>query len=576
MVAASMVVVVGSTLAAGGEAVAVSGSAPTALPGSPFGKHAGGGPELGSLSSEAVAGSDAVASPRTVVPNAWSIVASPNVAPDDRLNGVSCISASFCVAAGFSNGSGPDRALIESWNGSTWSIVPTPSSSPAAADLYGVSCATATFCVAVGLTFGGGPEQTLIEQWNGLNWSIASSPNPAGVPNNRLFGVSCTSSSFCVAVGESIAPLPRTLALQWNGATWSIATTPNTLATEPNNLSGVTCKNPSWCIAVGSSVSAGATANLTLIEQWNGATWSIVPSPAPAPNQDEFLSGVTCPSESFCVAVGYLLTNPVGYDVSLIEQWNGSTWSVVPAPLAAGSLSDQLSGVSCVGPTSCVAVGSSLTSGVSDTYVTLGLTWNGAYWAQLPPVNPPVTPVGNDFAGLAGVSCVGGQSCIGAGDAYPGNGGTDETLIESAPITRPGYRFAATDGGVFAFGGASFNGSDGGQPLNQPIVGMASTPDGGGYWLVAADGGVFSYGDAQFYGSTGGMTLNQPIVGMASTPDGGGYWLVASDGGIFSYGDAQFYGSTGGLTLNKPVVGMAASPSGNGYWLVASDGGIFS
>ncbi|MGH9080917.1 MAG: hypothetical protein ACRDYE_12750 [Acidimicrobiales bacterium] len=38
-----------------------------------------------------------------------------------------------------------------------------------------------------------------------------------------------------------------------------------------------------------------------------------------------------------------------------------------------------------------------------------------------------------------------------------------------------------------------------------------------------------------FFGSTGAIHLNQPIVGMASTPDGGGYWLVASDGGIFSF-----------------------------------------
>ena len=43
------------------------------------------------------------------------------------------------------------------------------------------------------------------------------------------------------------------------------------------------------------------------------------------------------------------------------------------------------------------------------------------------------------------------------------------------------------------------------------------------------------------------MTLNQPIVGMASTPTGNGYWLVASDGGIFAFGDAAFHGSTGAM-----------------------------
>jgi hypothetical protein len=105
---------------------------------------------------------------------------------------------------------------------------------------------------------------------------------------------------------------------------------------------------------------------------------------------------------------------------------------------------------------------------------------------------------------------------------------------------------------------------------------MAATGDDGGYWLTASDGGIFAYGDASFQGSTGDLHLNKPIVGMEPTPDGGGYWLVASDGGIFSFGDAQFYGSTGSLHLNKPIVGMAVTPDGGGYWLVASDGGVFA
>ena len=139
-----------------------------------------------------------------------------------------------------------------------------------------------------------------------------------------------------------------------------------------------------------------------------------------------------------------------------------------------------------------------------------------------------------------------------------------------------GYWTVARDGGIFSFGDAGFYGSAGSIHLNQPIVGMAATPNGGGYWLVASDGGIFSYGDAKFFGSTGAIHLNKPIVGMASTPDGGGYWLVASDGGIFSYGDAKFFGSTGSIHLNQPIVGMAATSSGSGYWLVASDGGIFN
>ena len=139
-----------------------------------------------------------------------------------------------------------------------------------------------------------------------------------------------------------------------------------------------------------------------------------------------------------------------------------------------------------------------------------------------------------------------------------------------------GYRMAATDGGIFTFGTATFEGSTGAIVLNRPIVGLAATPSDRGYWLAASDGGIFAFGDAPFLGSEGARPLNKPIVGMVPTPTGRGYWLVASDGGIFTQGDARFLGSMGGLPLNKPIVGMAATTSGNGYWMVASDGGVFA
>ena len=142
-----------------------------------------------------------------------------------------------------------------------------------------------------------------------------------------------------------------------------------------------------------------------------------------------------------------------------------------------------------------------------------------------------------------------------------------------------GYWLASADGGVFAFGDASFYGSvpgalGPGRTLNQPVVGLASTQDGKGYWLVAADGGVFSFGDAPFQGSMGGEPLNQPVVGMAGNA-GGGYWLVAADGGVFAF-DAPFEGSLGGISLNAPVTAMATTSDGNGYWMVAHDGGVFA
>jgi len=139
-----------------------------------------------------------------------------------------------------------------------------------------------------------------------------------------------------------------------------------------------------------------------------------------------------------------------------------------------------------------------------------------------------------------------------------------------------GYWEVASDGGIFAFGDAAFYGSMGGSHINRPIVGIAASGDGKGYWEVASDGGIFAFGDAAFHGSTGNIALNRPIVGMAAIPGGNGYWLVASDGGIFAFGGAPFRGSTGNIHLNQPVVGMAGTADGNGYWLVASDGGIFA
>jgi hypothetical protein len=175
---------------------------------------------------------------------------------------------------------------------------------------------------------------------------------------------------------------------------------------------------------------------------------------------------------------------------------------------------------------------------------------------------------------------------VGYGGEVTGFGNTGtcgqvSTVISNARVVGVGSAqfgalLAAADGGVFAFCGAPFYGSMGGKPLNQPIVGIAATPDGKGYWLAASDGGVFGFGDASFDGSMGGKHLNQPIVGIASTPDGQGYWLVASDGGVFSFGDASFHGSMGGSHLNQPMVAIAGNPDGTGYWTAAADGGVFS
>jgi ribosomal protein L24E len=172
-------------------------------------------------------------------------------------------------------------------------------------------------------------------------------------------------------------------------------------------------------------------------------------------------------------------------------------------------------------------------------------------------------------------------SCFALGTAQVGPV-TPESVVNKPPVGPSiqegpgGYWLVASDGGIFAFGDAKFQGSTGNIKLAQPIVGMAQTKSGAGYWMVASDGGIFAFGDARFHGSTGNIKLAQPIVGMAPTATGNGYWLVARDGGIFAFGDAKFHGSTGNIKLAQPIVGMTPTLSGAGYWMVASDGGIFA
>ncbi|GIU86708.1 MAG: hypothetical protein KatS3mg009_1223 [Acidimicrobiia bacterium] len=175
------------------------------------------------------------------------------------------------------------------------------------------------------------------------------------------------------------------------------------------------------------------------------------------------------------------------------------------------------------------------------------------------------------------VLCVLAAALLPATGPAPAAAGTEPPPVVGLASTPDGGGYWSVDarGTVAAFGRARAHGSLAQAPA-APVVGMAATPTGQGYWLVAADGGIFAFGDARFFGSTGGLHLVAPIVGMAATPTGHGYWLVAADGGIFSFGDARFFGSTGGLHLVAPIVGMAATPTGHGYWLVAADGGIFS
>ena len=117
------------------------------------------------------------------------------------------------------------------------------------------------------------------------------------------------------------------------------------------------------------------------------------------------------------------------------------------------------------------------------------------------------------YGSMAGQALNGRSSGIAS---TPDNGGywlVGSTAVSSPSVTPIYYGVA---------GNAS--------PQRRRSSGSRPHPSGKGYWLVAADGGVFAYGDATFDGSLGGQVLSGPIVGMAATPSGKGYLLAGPPG----------------------------------------------
>ncbi|MGI8686652.1 MAG: hypothetical protein ACR2MO_16445 [Acidimicrobiales bacterium] len=250
-------------------------------------------------------------------------------------------------------------------------------------------------------------------------------------------------------------------------------------------------------------------------------------------------------------------------------------WTSSAAPAMAGKVTDT---GTCGGEVLFdVTVNDGVPAPIDDAIDVVRILWGNANPVITPPgTTPPPAVAGSGYwlvASDGGIFAFGDALFQGSTGAIKLN---QPIVGMAATPTRKGYFLVASDGGIFAFGDAVFRGSTGAIKLNQPIVGMAATPNGGGYFLVAKDGGIFAFGNAVFRGSTGAIKLAQPIVGMDVTPSGNGYFLVAADGGVFAFGDAVFRGSTGAIKLAKPIVGITATPTGNGYHLVASDGGIFA
>jgi len=316
---------------------------------------------------------------------AWTVVPSPtpNIAQGGgELDSVSCPSSTACIAVGFISTNKTTTAtspLAESWNGTKWTVVPTPKLANAGAALTGVSCTRPSSCMAVGSagTAMDDTRSTLAESWNGTAWKLVSTPPPPTSGDTALSRVSCTAPASCMAAGDygdTHKSMPLTLAETWNGTTWRILATPNPGSS--GTLSGVDCTAASACLAVGGHRHSGPNLlNATLSEQWNGHTWRARSSPNPNAANFAGFDAISCTGPTACMATGFALGEQGESGITLAESWNGTTWSLLKAP-SPGSSSDDLLGVSCTSPSNCLAVGDA----DSGSEFTLAEAWNGTRW----------------------------------------------------------------------------------------------------------------------------------------------------------------------------------------------------
>jgi hypothetical protein len=407
----------------------------------------------------------------------WSIVVSPNIGAADVLRDVACTSESDCWAVGYYYNGTVYQTLIEHWNGIAWSVWTSPNTPKLNNYLNAVACAGASKCWAVGSD----SKQTLIEEWDGVlkTWSIVSSPSPDLAVLND---VTCTDADNCWAVGgrflststggvTSITSEP--LIKHWHDGLWTdeSANAPGII------LTGVACVDASNCSAIGNytriettpslpdpvpscgvvgcilpdcifpfistcdtldriihdevkGVTTSHTVSLTnaMLARWDGKSWSLSP-PAIAP-PDSPLLGLTCaptgqlPVLSECWAVGTLNANGAH---TLIEEWNGAAWTIVPSANSSATQNNYLQAVTCTSATDCWAVGKYQ----PNAYETLTEHWDGTQWSM---VSSPNTTA--SFANvLNAVTCVSASDCWAAG--YYGNGSNYRTLIEHYAVPPP-------------------------------------------------------------------------------------------------------------------------------------------
>ncbi len=314
-----------------------------------------------------------VAQAASVSCGSWRIVASPNPGPaGNGLQAVATLSSTNAWAIGFQvsgggKGGADTQTLIEHFNGSQWSVVPSPNVSTSYNALQAIAAVTANDIWAVGYDdTSSGAQQTLILHYDGSQWSVFPDTNVG-----MLSGIAVVAANNIYAVGTGSN---GTLIERYNGAAWKVVRSPNRYPFDVLKAVAVVSANNIY--AVGFSANGMGNVVVTLVEHYNGTAWAIESSPNPLP-YDSFTS-VTAVSATDIWAVGSDST-PSSFDYTLIEHFNGSSWKVVASP-NVGTGSNDLVSVAAVSANNVVAVGTAYSSGNSAALI---LRWNGSSWKQV-------------------------------------------------------------------------------------------------------------------------------------------------------------------------------------------------
>ena len=254
--------------------------------------------------------------------------------------------------------------LIAHWDGSAWSHIPSPNPDFRGSYLSDVVALSASDAWAVGTTFpASGEQKTLILHWDGVTWSVVPSPNYAtgGLHSNYLTAISASAPDDIWAAGsyyDDVISYWRSLLLHWDGSAWSLVPDPPNQSTYNSPLD-ITALSETDVWTVGFSHN-GNSENRSMVQHWDGEDWSLVQ--AASTHLTASLRGIDALYAENIWAVGSRVepTNP-SLDRTLIERWNGAFWSVVPSPNmfnGAYNVSTELESVDALAPNDIWVVGS--------------------------------------------------------------------------------------------------------------------------------------------------------------------------------------------------------------------------